>query len=51
LFSDAYSEAAREAAYKIYLHPDKKQDASLVELLTARHELAEVCGFPTYAHR
>lgn len=51
LFSDAYSEAAREAAYKIYLHPDKKQDELLVNLLTARHELAEVCGFPTYAHR
>ncbi|CAL8114114.1 unnamed protein product [Orchesella dallaii] len=51
LFSDAYSEAAREAAYKIYLHPDKKQDELLVNLLMARHELAEVCGFPTYAHR
>lgn len=51
LFSDANSEAAREAAYRVYLFPDQKQDELLVNLLTARHELAEVCGFPSYAHR
>lgn len=51
LFSDAYSEMAREAAYRIYLHPEAKQDELLVNLLTSRHQLAEVCGFPTYAHR
>ena len=51
LFSDASSEAAREAAYRIYLFPDSKQDELLVNLLTARNELAEVCGFPSYAHR
>lgn len=51
LFSDASIEAAREAAYKIYLHPDQKQDQLLVQLLTARNELAQVCGFPSYAHR
>jgi len=51
LFSDAPAEAAREAAYRLYLYPDVKQDELLVNLLTARNELAEVCGFPSFAHR
>jgi intermediate peptidase len=51
LFSDASSEAAREAAYRIYLYPEKKQDELLINLLTARNELGQVCGFPSYAHR
>lgn len=51
LFSDAKPEVAREAAYRIYLRPDRKQDELLVHLLTARNELANFCGFPSYAHR
>jgi intermediate peptidase len=51
LFSDALSEKAREAAYRVYLHADAKQDELLVNLLTARNQLAQVCGFPSYAHR
>jgi len=51
LFSDAYSEKARESAYKTYLRPNPVQDELLVTLLTGRNQLAEVCGFPSYAHR
>lgn len=42
---------AREAAYRLYLYPDRRQEELLKEILTCRHELAQLCGFPTYAHR
>ena len=51
LYMEAASETAREAAYKIYLHPAEEQEQTLVHLLQARHRLAQLCGYPTYAHR
>lgn len=51
LFSDSKNELLREAAYKIFLHPDRQQEELLNELLAARQNLAALCGFPTYAHR
>ncbi|XP_015123950.1 mitochondrial intermediate peptidase [Diachasma alloeum] len=51
LYTDSANSLAREAAYKIFLHPDNQQEYLLKELLNARHRLAIVCGFPTYAHR
>ena len=42
---------AREAAYKIYLYPCDEQETTLVKLLQARHQLAQLCGFPSYPHR
>lgn len=38
-------------AFRLYLYPDNGQQYLLTELLHHRHELATVCGFPTYAHR
>ena len=51
LYTDATHEVAREAAYKIYLYPSEEQEEALVRLLQARHQLAQLCGFPSYAHR
>lgn len=51
LYADANNELLREAAYRAYLYPDKHQSELLDELLAARHQLAVLCGFPTYAHR
>ena len=51
LFSDHHSDMVREAAYKIYLYPDQHQLDLLESMLQARNELAELVGFPTYAHR
>lgn len=42
---------AREAAYRLYLYPDRRQEELLKDILACRHELAQLCGFPTYAHR
>jgi intermediate peptidase len=41
----------REAAYKIFLYPEDKQEKLLRDLLNSRHDLAQICDFPTYAHR
>lgn len=51
LYADAHMEITREAAYKIFLHPDQHQEYLLTELLTRRHEMATICGFKSYAHR
>ncbi|XP_069105091.1 mitochondrial intermediate peptidase-like [Argopecten irradians] len=51
LHSDHHNERMREAAYKIYLYPDKHQEHLLMSLLGCRHKLAQVVGFETYAHR
>ncbi|XP_063979777.1 mitochondrial intermediate peptidase isoform X2 [Diachasmimorpha longicaudata] len=51
LYTDSANSLAREAAYKIFLNPSNEQEHLLKELLNARHRLARVCGFPTYAHR
>ncbi|XP_066586613.1 mitochondrial intermediate peptidase [Prorops nasuta] len=51
LFTDSANTAVREAAYKLYLYPDKQQEQLLEMLLNSRHELAQLCGFPAYVHR
>lgn len=51
LYTDAANEIAREAAYKIYLYPSEDQETTLDKLLRARHQLARLCGFPSYPHR
>ena len=51
LFSDHHNDMVREAAYKIYLYPDEHQNQLLESMLTARNELAELVGFPSYTHR
>ncbi|XP_041355263.1 mitochondrial intermediate peptidase-like [Gigantopelta aegis] len=51
LFSEHYSPAVREVAYKIFLHPDIHQLDLLDRLLSARHQLANLVEFPSYAHR
>ncbi|XP_046573122.1 mitochondrial intermediate peptidase-like [Haliotis rubra] len=51
LCSDHYSDVVRETAYKTFLYPDHHQLEILDALLHARHQLAQLVGFPTYAHR
>lgn len=51
LYTDANNELVREAAYRAYLYPDEHQSQLLDELLGARHRLAQLCGFPSFAHR
>lgn len=51
LYADSGNALAREMAYRLYLYPDERQQYLLTELLDHRHQLATVCGFPTYVHR
>ncbi|XP_055688290.1 mitochondrial intermediate peptidase [Lutzomyia longipalpis] len=51
LFAESTNAKAREAAFRLFLYPDQRQDQLLTDILAARHELATICGFPTYAHR
>lgn len=51
VYAECGDAAAREAAYRLYLAPDARQDGLLTAALDARHELASVCGFQCYADR
>uniref|UniRef100_A0A6G1S764 Mitochondrial intermediate peptidase n=1 Tax=Aceria tosichella TaxID=561515 RepID=A0A6G1S764_9ACAR len=51
LHADSDNEQVREFAYKTYLQPDKTQDEILTSLLRCRQDLAQICGFESYAHR
>lgn len=51
LYVDSSNNLIREAAYRVFLYPDKGQEYLLQELLNSRHDLARLCGFPSYAHR
>lgn len=51
LYADSGNAVARETAYRLFLYPDERQEHLLSELIKSRHELAEICDFPTYAHR
>ena len=51
MYSDHINPMVREAAYKIYLHPDKHQTELLEMLLSSRDQLAKLVGFSSYAHR
>lgn len=51
LFTDHPSDLVREAAYRIYLHPNHEQTQLLEALLAARSELAQLTGFATFSTR
>lgn len=51
LYAESPNAMAREAAYRIFLYPDKHQEYLLSEMLSSRHELAKLCGFATFSHR
>lgn len=51
LFTEHPSDLVREAAYRIYLHPDETQNQLLESLLAARSELARLTGFATFSMR
>lgn len=51
LYADSHDESVRETAYKLHLKYDESQDEILTQLLKYRLELAQMCGFPSYAHR
>lgn len=51
LHVDSNEPHAREIAYRLYLAPDPVQDIALLNLLSGRQEMAQLCGFPTYADR
>lgn len=50
-YADSGLSIAREAAYKLFLFPDKVQEDLLSDLIKCRNELGLTCGFDTYAHR
>ena len=33
------------------MHPNSRQEARLVDLLETRHQIAELAGFKSHAHR
>ncbi|CAF4875243.1 unnamed protein product [Pieris macdunnoughi] len=51
VYAECGEAAAREAAYRLYLAPDVRQERLLSATLQARHRLAQLCGFESYADR
>ncbi|KAM9566238.1 mitochondrial intermediate peptidase isoform 2-T2 [Guaruba guarouba] len=51
LHADCPDDLVREAAYKIFLHPNTEQLRRLEELLASRNSLAQLVGYDTFAHR
>uniref|UniRef100_A0A8C5LXL9 mitochondrial intermediate peptidase n=1 Tax=Leptobrachium leishanense TaxID=445787 RepID=A0A8C5LXL9_9ANUR len=51
LHADSPDDLVREVAYKIFLYPSAKQSMCLDELLASRNLLAQLVGYPTFAHR
>ncbi|XP_018427506.1 PREDICTED: mitochondrial intermediate peptidase [Nanorana parkeri] len=51
LYADSPSDLVREAAYKVFLYPNGRQLTCLEELLSSRNDLAQLVGYPTFAHR
>ncbi|OCT96097.1 mitochondrial intermediate peptidase isoform X1 [Xenopus laevis] len=51
LHADSPDDLVREAAYKIFLYPNANQLECLEELLASRNSLAQLVGYPTFAHR
>lgn len=49
--ADSANPLARELSYRIFHYPDNHQEELLNQLLLARHQLANICGFKTYAER
>ncbi|CAH2102131.1 unnamed protein product [Euphydryas editha] len=51
VYAECGEAAAREAAYRVYLAPDARQERLLAATLRARRRLAALCGFRCYADR
>ncbi|XP_069615224.1 mitochondrial intermediate peptidase [Ranitomeya imitator] len=51
IHADCPDDLVREAAYKIFLYPNSSQMKCLDELLKSRNALAQLVGYPTFAHR
>ncbi|MEE6472662.1 hypothetical protein FKM82_009683 [Ascaphus truei] len=51
LHADSPDDLVREAAYRIFLYPSASQLECLEQLLTSRNVLAQLVGYPTFAHR
>ncbi|XP_042787437.1 mitochondrial intermediate peptidase isoform X4 [Panthera leo] len=51
LHAESPDDLVREAAYKIFLHPNAGQLRCLEELLSNRDLLAKLVGYCTYSHR
>ncbi|KAG8452901.1 hypothetical protein GDO86_004631 [Hymenochirus boettgeri] len=51
LHADSPNDLVREAAFKIFLYPNINQLECLEELLASRNQLAQLVGYPTFAHR
>ncbi|KAM9022083.1 mitochondrial intermediate peptidase isoform 2-T2 [Ara ararauna] len=51
LHADCPDDLVREAAYKIFLHPNTEQLRRLEELIASRNSLAQLVGYDTFAHR
>jgi len=50
-YSDNPSERIREAGYRLYHAPHPEKEAVLRRMLDRRWELAQICGYQTFAHR
>lgn len=50
-YLDDADDVMRELGYKAYLSYNEEMDQCLVKLLQARKDLADLCGFKSYAHR
>jgi intermediate peptidase len=48
---DTPHDLAREAGYKIYYWEDPSQEKLLSQMVDLRHQLAQLCGYETFAHR
>ncbi|XP_064158560.1 mitochondrial intermediate peptidase-like [Anguilla rostrata] len=51
LHAECPDDLVREVAYKIFLYPNADLMQCLEELLACRHELAQLVGYRSYAHR
>ena len=49
--SENHSERIREVAYKLYHTATQQQEQILQHLLERRRQLAEICGYSSYAER
>ncbi len=48
---DSPHDLAREASYRIFYWDDPGQEELLHTMVSLRHDLAELCGYPTFGHR
>ncbi|XP_015789497.1 mitochondrial intermediate peptidase [Tetranychus urticae] len=51
LFTSSSDEDLREIAFKLFYKPDEHREKLLLQMLTARFALANLCGFPSFGER